>query len=339
VPFEIVNFDVDIQQRQRDRSLSAHLVQTPNRRTNVFCVNADMIGSTMRAMGGSATSGRYNIVRPFWELPRIHPDWLKALSQIDEVWAPTHFVKEAFVASGIERVVHVPVAVDIPSDILPRRVHFGIPADATVYLFAFDFSSYPSRKNPQAVLDAYRLAFGADVGAPVVLVIKTMGQSPLKPKILAEIAELARKDPRIIVIDEVLTRQEMHALTASCDVFVSLHRSEGFGLGIAEAMAMGKAVVATDFSGSVDFVSAETGCPVPYRLIEVKPGDYPYYIEGQIWADPDIDASAEIMRSLFENPALRLEIGARARQFMTQVHSPAAVGAIVAARLVELGQE
>ncbi len=335
VDYEVVNYDAQLVAPQNDRTLAPRLARAPTRAVNLFAVNADFLGSTMHGVGLAATQGRYNIVRPFWELLRIHPDWIGSLRQMDEIWATTTFIRDAFAAATDVPVTHIPMAVSVPR-VRPDRARFGIPPDATAFLFAFDFSSHPARKNPSAVLDAYTMAFGARPRLPVVLVIKTMGQSPQKSQVLAALHQRAAEDPRIIVIDEVLPRTVMHGLTASCDVFVSLHRSEGFGLGIAEAMALGKPVVATDYSGSTDFVTATTGFPVPYRLIPVEPDDYPYFIEGQRWADPDLGAAARIMAELAANPDLRVRTGAAARQFMDTAHSHETVGRLVVSRLAEI---
>jgi glycosyltransferase involved in cell wall biosynthesis len=332
----VVNFDAELAGRQRDRSLAHRLVTSPGRQVNVFCVNADMLGVTMRGVGARATDSRYNIVRPFWELPSINPDWQAALGRVDEIWAPTAFVGEAFAAATSVPVVHIPVAVTVPRDLPPDRQRFGIAEGATAFLFAFDFASYPMRKNPEAVLAAFMRAFAEDRAQRVNLVIKTMGNSEQKQVVLASIRQMAAADERLIVIDEVLSRAEMHTLTTSSDVFVSLHRSEGFGLGIAEAMAMGKAVIATDYSGSRDFVGHATGFPVPYTLREIQPADYPHYVAGQHWAEPDIEAAAAIMLRLAEDADLRLRTGA-ARTFMDEFHSPAAVGRLVEARLERIG--
>lgn len=336
IDYDVTNFDEQVPSSHRDRALGPRVAERPSKMVNVFCVNADMLGSTIQGIGGGILRNRYNVVRPFWELPLINPQWLSALRQVDEIWAPTAFVRDAFVAGTDCPVTHIPVAISIPPDIEPDRARFQIPAQSTAFLFAFDFSSYPDRKNPDAVLRAYLRAFGQDRTRPVSLVIKTMGSSPQKKAILDSIRGLARIDSRVILIDEVLTRSETYRLTASCDVFVSLHRSEGFGLGIAEAMAMGKAVVATDYSGSKDFVTPQTGFPVPCTLIGVQPGQYPYFIPGQQWADPDIDEAARIMTLLADKSDLVTAIGERARAYMLAMHSPQAVGNIISNRLQDI---
>lgn len=336
ISYDVTSFDEQVLSSHRDTALKHRIAARPSKMVNVFCVNADMLGSTIDGVGSGILKNRYNIVRPFWELPLIHPQWLTSLHNVDEIWAPTVFVRDAFIAGTDRPVVHIPVAVSIPPDISANRERFKIPRGSTAFLFAFDFSSYPDRKNPDAVLQAYLKAFGQDRNRPVSLIIKTMGSSAHKRAILNSVRGLAQADKRIILIDEILTRAETYCLTKSCDVFISLHRSEGFGLGIAEAMAMGKAVIATDYSGSKDFVGTQTGFPVPYRLIGVEPNQYPYFIEGQQWADPDTDAAARVMTQLADNAETIAAFGNRARAFMAEVHSPGAVGKLIANRLQDI---
>lgn len=336
INYDVTSFDEQVPSSRRERALKHRIAERPSKMVNVFCVNADMLGATIRGVGGGILQNRYNIVRPFWELPRIHPQWLDSLQYVDEIWAPTAFVRDAFIAGTDRPVVHIPVAISIPPAIEGNRERFQIPKDSTAFLFAFDFSSYPDRKNPDAVVQAYLRAFGHDRNRRVSLIIKTMGSSTHKQAILNSIRGLAQADKRVVLIDEVLTRSEMYCLTKSCDVFVSLHRSEGFGLGIAEAMAMGKAVISTDFSGSRDFVNAQTGFPIPYRLIDVEPDQYPYFIEGQKWADPDIDEAARVMVQLAENIEAANAVGECARKFMAQAYSPEAVGKVIADRLQDI---
>jgi glycosyltransferase involved in cell wall biosynthesis len=336
INYDVTSFDEQVLPSHRDRVLTHRIAARPSKMVNVFCVNADMLGSTIRGVGVGTLQNKYNIVRPFWELPLIHPQWLDSLQYVDEIWAPTAFVRDAFIAGTDRPVVHIPMAISIPPDIEANRERFQIPKDSTAFLFAFDFSSYPDRKNPDAVLQAYLRAFGQDRNRRVSLTIKTMGNSPHKRAILNSIRGLAQTDKRVVLIDEVLTRTETYCLTKSCDVFVSLHRSEGFGLGIAEAMAMGKAVISTDFSGSKDFVSTQTGFPIPDRLVGVEPDQYPYFIEGQKWADPDIDEAARVMAQLADNIEAVTAVGERARTYVAQVHSPEAVGKVITNRLQDI---
>lgn len=143
-------------------------------------------------------------------------------------------------------------------------------------------------------------------------------------------------DPRIFIIDKDLRRPQVDALTGLADCFVSLHRSEGFGLGMAEAMGLGKPVIGTDYSGNTDFLTEATGFPVAYRLIPVPPGAYPGY-EDQVWAEPDLEQAAWSMRRIAagaDGVAARAEA---ARRYMAEHHSAAAVGRICRERLVRLG--
>lgn len=336
LPMDVLNFDMHVSSRQNDRTIEPWVTNQLQQRTNVFCVNADMLSETLQSLGETATGNRYNIVRPFWELPVIHPSWIAALNRVDEVWAPTKFVRDAF-ASAVDRpVVHMPLAVDLPRDIVPRRSQFALGEDRLLFLFAFDMASYSTRKNPMAVIRAFEEAFGADLDQPVGLIVKTMGNGQAREENVSMLKEAMHRDPRISLIDATLERGDALNLIASCDVFVSLHRSEGYGLGIAEAMALGKAAIATDYSGSTDFLNGDVGYPVPYRLIDVKEGEYPYFVKGQQWADPDIGVAAAIMRSMAANPDEMRRKSALAAEHMQRSHSSAAIAPIMLKRLNEI---
>ena len=162
------------------------------------------------------------------------------------------------------------------------------------FFFSFDFNSRPQRKNPAAIVRAFELAFGGqndDVG----LIFKISGADERFPQEAGELEAAARRDPRITILRGTWKKSEVLTLLASIDCYVSLHRSEGFGVGLAEAMALGKPVIATDFSGNIDFLTAETGYPVPYQMRAVGRGEYPHH-EGNSWAEPDVKVAAEMMR-------------------------------------------
>ncbi len=143
-------------------------------------------------------------------------------------------------------------------------------------------------------------------------------------------------DGRILFVDETLADKEIKGLIAGCDVFVSLHRSEGFGRGIAEAMYYGKPTIVTAYSGNMDFTDHSTSCLVDYDLVPVKKGEYPF-AKGQYWADPDISHAAEWMRRLRTNSELCSRIGARAAKSIRETHGAAVVGNRMRGRLSDLG--
>jgi glycosyltransferase involved in cell wall biosynthesis len=336
IPTEVCNFDVHVRARQNDRSIEGLVVNRLSKKVNVLSVNADMLPESMSIMGPAAFAGRYNIVRPFWELSNISQRWIPALEEVDEVWAPTTFVKDAFAKSLHRPVFHIPVAVNVPTPRNPSRESFGLPDGKFLFLFSFDLGSYWKRKNPDTVVEAFYRAF--DSSHPdVALVIKTMGRSNDRVDTLDRLRRRVGSDPRVCFIDEVLDRARTIDLTATCDAFVSLHRAEGFGFGMAEAMSLGKPVIGTDYSGSTDFLSERTGYPVRYELVPVGDTDYPYYQIGQVWADPDVNHASERMREVYENQSQASFVGQTARQFILDNHSPAAVGEAIRDRLQTLG--
>ena len=150
------------------------------------------------------------------------------------------------------------------------------------------------------------------------------------------LTETASADSRIEIVDKTLNRHEMDALMQGCDVFISLHRSEGFGFGAAEALAAGKAVVATDYAGTTDFITPETGYPVAYDLVSLKKGDYPGW-EGQAWAEPKLEAAVAALRSIYEDRSTARAKALRGQALLREQFAPSAVGARVRELLQNLG--
>jgi D-glycero-D-manno-heptose 1,7-bisphosphate phosphatase len=200
-------------------------------------------------------------------------------------------------------------------------------------LFSFDFNSRPQRKNPIAAVRAFKAAFPhrQDVG----LVIKFSGDAYRYPHEMTELESAARGDRRIALLGGEWKRADLITLMASTDCYVSLHRAEGFGIGMAEAMALGKPVIATDFSGNTDFLTAATGYPVPYQMRAVGRGEYPYY-EVNSWAEPDVKAAADIMRAVASKSDDVRNKALSGQAFVREHFGPKAVGALVAARLREI---
>jgi glycosyltransferase involved in cell wall biosynthesis len=294
-------------------------------RVNLFAVNADEADRVIDRLGRPAFAAAYNIAYPAWELARYPAAWAQVLAQFDEVWAPSAFVREALAQAVPRPVFHIPLAVEPELSSVLDRAWFDIPEDAFAVLFFFDFASYAARKNPGAVLDAFEILAARRPEAPLHLVIKTRGQPASAAERRAFDARVARLHEGVQVIDADLSDNEIKNLVAVCDVFVSLHRSEGFGRGMAEAMALGRPAIATGYSGNLDFMTPDTSLLVDHRLVPVGRGEYPHG-EGQVWADPSPEHAAALIERLIDDPSAARALGARARRRIRQHFSNRAVG-------------
>jgi glycosyltransferase involved in cell wall biosynthesis len=202
----------------------------------------------------------------------------------------------------------VPLPLEMPvAEPIPRS-QLGLP-EGFMFLFSFDFLSIFERKNPLGLVDAFSRAF-ADGEGPILVLKSINGEHDLESLERLRLATAGRSD--IYLLDDYLAPEKKNGLMAGCDCYVSLHRSEGLGLTMAEAMAYGKPVIATNYSGNVDFMHEGNSLLVPFDLVPIPKGCEPYPV-GAEWADPDIDAAAALMRSVLDDPAAAHELGERAR--------------------------
>ena len=291
--------------------------------------------------------GQYNIATWFWELPTM-PDWMQAqFDRISEIWAPTAFVERTFLRYTSKPVHVVPPVVPILTAEAPRpilRQRLGLPLDRLIFSASFDFNSAVSRKNPLGIARAFAEAFPGSPRTGPLLVIKVVNL-PASGSFATELRG-ALASVNGILIDRTFTDNEFAELLHASDVYVSLHRSEGFGLGLAESMAIGKPVIGTAFSGNLDFMSIENSCLVGYRLREIDADDHAHnpgieavYTEGAVWAEPDVQEAAAWMTVLAADSDLRSELGKAAAKTMMARFSPEAVCRIATDRLAELFPE
>jgi len=295
---------------------------------NLFHINADQMFVARDDLGSALFEGRYNIGFWAWELPEFPDEWVAALGLLDEVWTPSAFCQQAIAAKSPVPVLRVPHAVEAPL-VSPDRGAFGLGGSDVAFLAMCDVLSVPERKNPFGVADAFRRAFPGNEAVRLLLKISNLEH---QPDLAMRLRRLIATDPRIILLEGYLARQELWTLMASIDCYVSLHRSEGFGLGMAEAMACGKAVIATGWSGNVDFTRPDNALLVEYNLVQLE-RDLGPYRRGQLWAEPDIDAAAHAMRQIAASADLRQRLGTRARQTVARELSPAAIAPLVATRV------
>jgi glycosyltransferase involved in cell wall biosynthesis len=227
-----------------------------------------------------------------WELPVFPPRWVPDALEMHEVWAPSRFVAD-LVRSGTDlpvRIVPHPVVL-APVDRREARASFGLPQSRRILLSAFDFLSVAARKNPDGVLRAFADAFPEGGDGPLLVVKYHHDDAARDAEQIARI----KAAPNVHVIDRALTHEEMRALYSAADAFISLHRSEGFGLNLLDMMAIARPCIATGFSGNLDFMTAENSILIPWTMRGVAPDEFPHG-DGQWWAEPDHHASVEAIR-------------------------------------------
>ncbi len=301
---------------------------------NIFHVNADQMLAAYASLGDEYFGGKYNIGYWAWELNECPDAWLPTMGMIDEIWAMSQFVQESFAAKSRLPVIHMPQCIALPKFERMTRARWGLPKDVFFFLTLFDSHSLFSRKNPFDAVRAFKLAFPND--PDVRLVLKTMN-ADTKGAPWAKLTGLMEGDTRIIVMNLRMDRLEVLAMIDACDCLVSLHRAEGFGLVMAEAMYLGKPVVVTNYSGNTDFTHSDNACLVDYELVPVQKGEFVFHQEGQAWAQPDVDHAAWHMRKVVTDTAYRNDLGAKAHEYIQGNHSPEAIGKRYANRLRTLG--
>ncbi|MCQ0029454.1 glycosyltransferase [Burkholderia glumae] len=321
--------------RQADRTLEYLEVDKPLYRTNLIFLphyeTIRLLGATRNTILG----GRYNIGCWQWELPRYPAGMEAALDVVDEIWSSTTFTADAM-RGATDKPVHVmPMAVALPPLTRPyAREMFGVPRDAFAFLHILDGNSSVYRKNPLAVVRAFLQAFPRHVTG-VHLVLKTMNMGASSAQ-WDEVLRLVHEDPRVTIISGAFERERVVGLQSVCDCFVSLHRAEGFGRNIAEAMLLGKPVIASNFSGNRDFTTDATAFMVEGELVPVADGEYSFGA-GQHWWDADIEAAANCMLRCVEDVAERERRAANGKAQIIEHYAPAAVGRNYAERLRMLG--
>lgn len=291
--------------------------------TNLFCVTGMTNAEVLAQAGITVFTGRRNIGFWPWELPRWPLAWQHAYKVVDEVWASSRFIYNAYRRDAAIPVQHVPMAVTVDDGNGKGRSSFGIPLDRFTFLCMFDALSSIARKNPMACLEAFRQAFPLGT-EPVTLVIKAMRTSENAPD-WRMVRDHIRQDRRIILINDSLDRGSLLDLIRACDCFISLHRAEGFGRCIAEAMMLGRPVIVTGHSGNMDFTTQGTAALVDHTLRPVEAGDYAYG-EGLYWAEPDVGHAAWWMGRLLADADWRRHLAAAGQALVTASFAPPVVG-------------
>ena len=295
----------------------------------IFHINGDEVERVLEAFaarGGDFKSG-YNIIIPAWELPHYPAAWAPALAKFDEVWAISAFTQSALAKAGIPSHLIGQAIEGPPGALLPRR-HFAIRESAYMILTFFDLSSYASRKNPEAVLTMFDRLRAAHPFRDLLLVLKVKNGE----RGAEEWAETVASDPQIKVLSTPLDTLGVRSLINASDCFVSLHRAEGFGRGLGEAMALGRLAMGTGWSGNVDFMTAENSLLVGHSVRALAPGDYPFG-EGQSWVEPDIDHACALLSPVLADASRGAAIARHGQFEALKSHGNRAVGVRILKRI------
>ena len=298
---------------------------------SLVCINGDLLGNFARDAGAGFFEDRYTIAQWHWETETFPASMRAGLGWVDEIWVASRFEQQAMERETDKPVVVFPMPVvddEAAAPLALPREALGLP-QGFLFLFCFDFLSVMERKNPVGLVEAFGRAFPPGSGSH--LVIKSInGERRPNERERLRLAAAAHTDVRLL--ESYLSGSEVQALTATCDCYVSLHRSEGFGLTLADAMAAGKPVIATRYSGNLEFMSDETGYLVDCTLVPVGDSGAPYPPSHR-WAEPDLDDAARLMRLVVADPEAARARAALGRAALRRRFTTAACAAFAAERL------
>lgn len=299
--------------------------------TNLLVITAEQFPRLPLLLGPDALSERHTIGYWFWELSEPSPTALHSAHQTNQIWTASRFVQDAFVGRVPVPVRLVPLPRPNATASALGRAELGLPVDRFVFLCSFDLFSVLERKNPLGVLSAFTRAFAPDEGP--VLVFKTINGDE-RWQGLEQLLLAVGARPDVMILDRTMDRADHHALVRESDCLVSLHRSEGLGLHLLEAMALDTPVIATGWSGPADFLDPTNAEIVPHQLIPVTHGEGAYP-EGTSWADPDLDAAARVMRRLVSDADRCSELVDGGRRTISSLPDERTVGLRMRALLSE----
>ncbi|WP_068469334.1 glycosyltransferase family 4 protein [Candidatus Protochlamydia phocaeensis] len=328
IPFALLSAD-DLAPFHQSAFFQADLSKDFAFPVNLFCIDPHHIAPFIEKFPWKKVKHCYNIAVWFWETNLIPESMKDGWCYLDEMWVTSRYIQE-HLSSHTSLPIHClchPLQRSASLDI-PNKQRFNLPNKFT-FLFFFDFYSVFARKNPLALIQAFQKAFPTQ--QDVQLVIKSQNGHQF-PHQLEPMRELTRSDPRLIWIDRSLESNERYALMNACDCYISLHRSEGFGLTMAEAMLLEKPVIATRYSGNLEFMSDQNSFLCSYQLTQIGPGHAPYPENG-LWADVDINHAAHWMRYVASHPHEASQKAQQGKATILQNYSCEKVGQQIQARL------
>lgn len=299
---------------------------------NLFHINMHEFAIAYKQLGRSVWNYRYNIAFWLWELEEFPEEWINCINVLDEIWTPSEFVSEAIRKKTDKPVVTIPYRVEAPTDERFDRKYFGLPEDEFLFLMMYDSGSMTERKNPWGVLEAFKTAFDSEEQR-VGLVVKLNGNNE---KDIAEIRSYLAGYTNVYIMTETLSKIEVNSLISDVNVLVSMHRAEGFGLVMAEAMLNGVPCIATNWSANTEFMNHDVACMLDYELVELE-HEVGLYKKGSVWAEPSVEQAVMYMRKLYEQPEFYEHLSMSAREYIAIRLGKERVTEIIKDRLRRIG--
>jgi glycosyltransferase involved in cell wall biosynthesis len=335
IPAALVPLKLNCKNRMGDLTYAGRLQDSNPFGVNVIHIDPPVARDIDHHHGPEFMRDHFNIGYFAWELPEFPDSWMSSLDHFDEIWCPSDFVRESIALKAPLPVLTMPHSIGFErpaAGTAALRAKFGLPADRFLFLCLFDLNSYSARKNPRAVIEAFRAAGLGSRGASLVIKVHN---AEANPSDFAALSESVRDLPGAVVLSGTFSRTDVYALEAACDCFVSLHRSEGFGLAVAECMYLGKPVISTDWSATSEYLNRDNGLPVRCALVTLAENNGPY-TKGSTWADPDVGHAAEQMKRVLSDGTEAARLGAAARGTIELRFSPAVIGARYRKRLAAI---
>jgi len=308
IPYCIIDLCEHLKIKERNSDDNYKITNELVYNVNLIVLNADIINNALCALNYNEMNKRYNVGYWAWELSEFPNVWRRGFHSLNEVWANSHFSAEAIAKKTEKVVLPVPVYANIPEiTIKNKREYFKLKQELFLFMAAYDCDSHIGRKNPQAAIKAFIKAFSPQ-DKHIGLVLK-INKAKENKKHVDELSNMLSGYQNIYYFDTYLSDEEMRALTAASDVFISLHRAEGFGSIPLEAMLLGIPVVSTGYSGNMEYMTKENTALVGYNLVPVKDKFIGTYLgKNYVWAEPNIEEAAEHMKRLVSDTKWREEL-------------------------------
>lgn len=311
VPFTIYNYPPLENKDTEDNSFKDKLSDDLPFGINLIHINPQEMMRAYMALDTRLWDDRYNIAFWLWEIEDFPDQWKILFDYLDEIWTPSEFVSNAIQAKTTLPVYTIPYCVTVPVDKECNRAYFGLPSDLFLFLAMYDSASIAERKNPQGIIEAYKKAFSPkDKGVGLVIKVNHATTKELE-SLKAQLVEYEH----VYLLTEMLEKAQANSLIQCVDVVVSLHRGEGFGLVLAEAMMLGVPTIATNWSANTEFMNSQVACMVDYQLVTLKKDIFPYE-KGQRWAEANIQQAAEYMKRLFNDASYYENIKETAQSYI-----------------------